>query len=82
MCHHAYIKRITIRLPEDLHERLRREASEAGTSMSALIRSKLEQKSALRTSIPRNGPLDEFIGSLSDGTLTENLDEELYDLER
>ncbi|HYM12294.1 MAG TPA: hypothetical protein VEU62_16280 [Bryobacterales bacterium] len=77
------MKRTTIFLPDDLHERLRREAFHARVSMAALIRSRLDQAVPRRQRKPRrveDDPLLKVAGIGHDGTLTQRLDEELYDL--
>ena len=76
------MKRTTIFLPEDLHERLRQEAHRSRTSMAALIRSKLEAASTSKTADwSGDDPLLRIAGICrGDGKLTENLDEELYDI--
>lgn len=75
------MKRTTIFLPEELHESLRRQAFEARVSMAQLIRSRLEESplpnSARHTT---RDVLSAMEGIVSDGTLTQNLDEEIYDL--
>jgi hypothetical protein len=60
---------LTIRLPEDLHGKLRGDAKRANVSMSDLIRRRLEEPD----------PLLEVAGIFSDGTLCD-LDEDLYEI--
>ncbi len=63
------MKRLTVLLPDRFHERLRKEAAGQGISLSALIRVKLGED-----------PLLEVAGICSDGTLTTDLDKDLYEL--
>jgi hypothetical protein len=73
------MKRTTLFLPEGLHEELREEAFRTRVSMSEVMRKRLEK----RTLPPpmENDPLLEVAGICGGGdSLTENLDEELYDL--
>lgn len=78
------MKRTTIFLPEDLHEELRKEAFRSRVSMAQLIRARLEQGRTSRKRSRRSedalldDPLLKVAGIGSDGTLTRNLDEELY----
>ncbi len=75
------MRRTTIMLPDELHERLRREAFESGISMGELVRSRLEGNSSSRKAQRRRkNPLDSVIGIVRDGSLSQNLDEDLYDL--
>jgi hypothetical protein len=73
------MKRTTIFLPEEVHARLRHEAHEARLSMAELIRRKLEVPEP-ESELAEPDPLLAVAGLWSDGTLCENLDEELYDL--
>jgi predicted transcriptional regulator len=71
------MKRTTIFLPDEVHERLRQEAFAARISMARLIRSRLEQGTARRRT--RDGdPLAKVEGIVQDGGLTEGIDEALY----
>lgn len=72
------MKRTTIFLPEDLHENLRQEAFRDRVSVAALIRSKLQAKSATRPRSAKADPLLEVAGLGSDGRLTTSIDEEIY----
>ena len=74
------MKRTTIFLPEEMHERLRREAFQTRLSMAELIRSKLEQQPRKTRTGQKKDPLSKVIGIVQDGTLTRNIDEEIYDL--
>jgi len=80
------MKRTTIFLPEDLHEELRKEAFRARVSMAQLIRARLELGRAARRRGRRSkdplldDPLLKVAGIIHDGTLTRNLDEELYEI--
>lgn len=71
------MKRTTIFLPDEVHERLRREAFAARISMARLIRSRLEQPPAHRRARGRD-PLAKVEGIIQDGSLTEGIDEALY----
>lgn len=71
------MRRTTIFLPDDLHEDLRREAFRKRVSMAELIRSRLRGGRRRRTR-PRRDPILEVAGIIRDGTLSQNLDEELY----
>ncbi len=71
------MKRTTVFLPEDLHERLRREAFTERVSMAQLIRRRLE-RSGQRRKTACADPLAEVEGIVSDGHLTEAIDESLY----
>jgi len=73
------MKRATVRLPEELHERLRAEAFRHGISMAELIRSTLEK--ANRRGKPRaetRDPLANVEGIVHDGKLSAGIDEALY----
>ncbi|MBI3697138.1 MAG: hypothetical protein HY238_20175 [Acidobacteria bacterium] len=73
------MKRTTIFLPDELHERLRREAFRNRVSMAKLIRSRLaSQPVSRKTPNPRVDPLLEVEGIIHDGTLAEGIDEALY----
>lgn len=78
------MKRTTIFLPEDLHEELREEAFRSRVSMAQLIRARLEQGRARRSrrskDLVLDDPLLKVAGIIHDGTLTRNLDEELYEI--
>jgi hypothetical protein len=78
------MKRTTIFLKEEVHARLRQEAHKANLSMAELIRRKLDVADSAADVAdwkpPKPNPLRELAGMWSDGTLTANLDEELYDL--
>jgi predicted transcriptional regulator len=71
------MKRTTIFLPDEVHERLRREAFAARISMARLIRARLEQGTARRR-IRDGDPLAGVEGIVQDGRLTEGIDEALY----
>ena len=78
ICYDARVKRTTIFLPDDLHEKLRREAFHSKISMAELIRHRLRGSGRVRAKQPTVDPLSELEGMIHDGTLTKNLDEELY----
>ena len=81
--HHAIymllcgVKRTTVFLPDELHERLRQEAFTTRVSMAQLIRRRLESGERRRKSA-RADPLAKVEGIVSDGHLTEAIDESLY----
>ena len=76
------MKRTTIFLPEDLHERLRREAFKSRLSMAELIRSRLEHRGSNgKKRKPKIDALGKVIGICSGGPdLTEEIDQELYSI--
>ena len=77
ICYDAYMKRTTIFLPDELHEQLRQEAFTKHLSMAQIIRGRLE----LNLRPPRRAQRDvlaELEGIVHDGTLSQNIDEELY----
>jgi hypothetical protein len=65
-------------LPDDLHERLRREAFAARVSMAELIRGRLERGGRRRRSAGTADPLALVEGIVRDGRLSEDVDEALY----
>jgi hypothetical protein len=69
---------MSILLPEELHQRLQAEAHRAGVTMSEIVRRRL--KSAGPLDLEEADPLLEVAGLFSDGTLCENLDEDLYEI--
>ena len=73
------MRRTTIFLPEELHEELRQEAFRRRISMAELIRSRLERgKARRRVRRMKEDPLLRVAGILSDGTLSQGIDEALY----
>ena len=75
------MKRTTIFLPDDLHEQLRDEAFHARISMAELIRSRLKEPTQRRKKPRRKEDvLAKLEGIIQDGTLTQGIDEDLYDL--
>lgn len=74
------MKRTTIYLPEELHERLRQQAFRQNISMAELIRMRIESPENESTTLGEEDPLLAVSGIISDGTLTENLDRDLYEL--
>ena len=73
------MRRTTIFLPDELHDRLRREAFSARISMAGLIRNRLEQNGGpQRRAGARRDPLAKVEGIVEDGHLTEGIDEALY----
>ena len=71
------MRRTTIFLPDELHERLRNEAFAARVSMADLIRRRLEAAKPRRMR-PRRDPLAAVEGIIQDGHLSENIDDALY----
>ena len=74
------MRRTTIFLPDEMHERLRQEAFRRRVSMAELIRSKLEGRPSKAAAHSKKDPLEKVIGIVRDGSLTRNIDEEIYDL--
>lgn len=71
------MKRTTIFLPDELHERLRQEAFAGHVSMAQLIRVRLEANGA-RPRTKGTDPLAKVEGIVRDGRLSEGIDEALY----
>lgn len=75
----APMKRTTVFLPEELHERLREEAFRQRISMAELIRSRLERTNGRRKRRTRNSdPFSKVEGIVHDGKLSAGIDEALY----
>ena len=72
------MKRTTIFLPDELHERLRREAFSSRVSMAELIRKRLERRGPRRPADRRADPLAAVEGIVRDGRLSKDVDEALY----
>jgi hypothetical protein len=70
------MRRTTVFLPDGLHENLRQEAFRVRVSMAELIRIRLESKSPARK--PQRDPLAEVEGTVSNGKLSQSIDEALY----
>lgn len=81
ICYDAVVRRTTIFLPDELHERLRREAFASHVSMAELIRSRLEIRASHRLggskTLPAN-PLSKVEGIVRDGRLSQGIDAALY----
>jgi hypothetical protein len=71
------MRRTTIFLPDDLHERLRAEAFRSRISMAELIRLRLDRRRA-RVRKPIEDPLAKVEGIARDGRLSQGIDEALY----
>ena len=71
------MKRTTVFLPDELHERLRREAFSSRVSMAELIRRRLERRGPRRPAASSD-PLAQVEGIVSDGRLSQDLDEAIY----
>jgi hypothetical protein len=80
MCYDAAMRRTTIFLPEELHERLRREAFRDRVSMASLIRSRLDDRgSKKKPSKFKQDPLLAVAGIYKGPVrLAKNIDKELY----
>jgi hypothetical protein len=78
------MKRTTIFLPDELHEDLRQEAFRERISMAELIRRRLARNlrpRARRGRVQHDDPILAVAGICSgDGKLSQNFDEELYEL--
>jgi hypothetical protein len=73
------MKRTTVFLPEELHERLREEAFRHRISMAELIRSRLERTNGRRKRRAlASDPLAKVEGIVHDGKLSAGIDEALY----
>ena len=75
------MRKVTLCLPDELHERLRREARATHVSMAELIRRRLGVWSYAPASAPQltgSDPLAEVEGIARDGQLTEDVDGALY----
>jgi len=71
------IRRTTVFLPKDLHERVRGEAFARRVSMAQLIRTRLEN-GGRRSTRARKDPLAKVEGIVRDGHLPEKIDAALY----
>ncbi len=75
------MKRTTVVLPDDVYEEVRRAAFDAHCSISEIVRQRVTV-SPKSTGLPGaqagRMPLDDVFGIINDGTLTQNLDDELY----
>lgn len=78
ICYDAFVKRTTLFLPDELHERLRREAFASRVSMAELIRNRLERRGPRRRRTVAADPLAAVEGIVKDGRLSEGLDEAIY----
>ena len=76
ICYTVVVKRTTIFLPDELHERLREEAFRLRISMAELIRTKLQP--AAQPGEAETDPLLEVAGICNDGGLTADIDKEIY----
>ena len=72
------MRRTTIFLPDEVHQRLRQEAFEARVSMAQIIRTRLESGIRSRRSRRTLDPLAKVEGIIRDGHLSEGIDEALY----
>jgi hypothetical protein len=79
ICYAANMRRTTIFLPEDLHEKLRRDAFRAKTSMAELIRRRLAgPASERRKARAVRDPILKVAGVFSGATLSGDIDDALY----
>jgi len=73
------VKRTTIFLPDDLHEKLRRDAFHAKTSMAELIRLRLRDSSGRSLRRAKSAdPILKVAGICRGPILSEGIDESLY----
>jgi len=73
------VKRTTVLLPEELHERLRQDAFRQRISMAELIRSRLVRTNGRRRRRPGiSHPLAKVEGIVHHGKLSAGIDEALY----
>lgn len=70
--------RVTVLLPDELYEQLRREASDQGVSMAELIRCRLEAGGWKRCVTTSGDPLARVEGLVRDGHLSEGIDCSVY----
>ena len=78
MCHDAYMRRITIFLPDDLHDELRGEAFCRQVSMAEVIR--LRIRTSAKAPVKRKAaadPLLKVAGICSGPVISANIDDEL-----
>jgi len=78
ICYYAGMKRTTIFLPDELHERLRKEAFRSKISMAELIRSKLSGKQRRRRFRVEDDPILRVAGICSGPPISGDIDEEIY----
>jgi hypothetical protein len=80
MCYYGVMRRTTIFLPEELHERLRREAFRSRVSMASLIRSRLDVGASKKKA--RKHEIDPILAVAGichgPGTSSWDIDRELY----
>jgi hypothetical protein len=73
------VKRTTVLLPEELHERLRQEAFRQRISMAELIRSRLARTTGRRSRrAGSSDPLTKVEGLVRDGKLSARIDKAIY----
>jgi hypothetical protein len=72
------MKRTTVFIPDELHERLPTEAFASRVSMAQLIRSRLESRALRARRAKTRDPLAAVEGIIRDGRLSEGIDEALY----
>ena len=73
------MRRITIFLPDDLHEQLRQDAFRAKTSMAELIRARLRQPPVRpRRRTARQDPILKVAGICRGPILSADIDDSLY----
>jgi hypothetical protein len=78
MCYAANMKRTTIFLPDELHERLRKEAFRAKISMAELIRTRLTRSKRRAKWTAANDPIMKVAGICSGPVFSDEIDEKLY----
>ncbi|HYL76822.1 MAG TPA: hypothetical protein VEU96_21580 [Bryobacteraceae bacterium] len=73
------MKRTTVFLPDDLHERLSQEAFRSRISMASLIRTRLEKRrAAKKRSKAQTDPLLRVAGIYRGPVISNSIDEDLY----
>jgi hypothetical protein len=79
ICYYGDVKRTTLFIPDELHERLRQEAFRARVSMAELVRSRLESRVKAKKR-PKDAldPLLKVAGLWDGPPLSVSIDEELY----
>ena len=78
ICYAVEMRRTTVFLPDELHERLRSEAFASRVSMAQLIRDRLNRGDSRRRPAGNSDPLTRVEGIVKDGSLSQGIDEALY----
>ena len=74
----SLMRRTTVFLPDELHERLRSEAFASRVSMAKLIRDRLDRGGRRQRRDTNSDPLAKAEGIVRDGRLSKGIDEALY----